>query len=45
MGRVQKGVCILLTTMIFFAVAGYNISIAKTEDDLNALIEYLKTLE
>ncbi len=40
MGKVQKGVCILLTTMVFLAVVQYKISIAKTEDEENNISIY-----
>jgi putative serine protease PepD len=39
-GKVHKGVCILLTSMILFAVVGFNISIAKTEDEENNISVY-----
>lgn len=40
MEKVQKWVSILLTSMIFLAVVGFHISIAKTEDEENNISVY-----
>ena len=40
MGKVQKWEWILITIVIFFALAGYSNSIAKTEDEENNISIY-----